>query len=288
MVNFRFSAFADEYSSSFDEQIKGLLLNNVRMIEVRGVDGKNISDLTLCEAKAIAEKLKAAGIGVSAIGSPIGKIEIIDDMDAHIEKLRNTCEIAKILGTDRIRMFSFRIPNGQYAEYRDEVMARMKRMLDVADEYGVTLCHENEKGIYGDSPDRCLELITEFKGRLACIFDPANFIQCGEQPYPDCYNKLGEHIIYMHIKDALTDGTVVPAGKGVGGIPEILRELSSKRTGELGLTLEPHLRVFDGLASLEAEGERTNVLGTFATAAEAFEAAVSNLRLCLPEGSAEL
>ena len=93
MVNFRFSAFADEYSSCFDEQIKGLLLNNVRMIEVRGVDGKNISDLTLCEAKAIAEKLKAAGIGVSAIGSPIGKIEITDDRILHKRALLLVAEL---------------------------------------------------------------------------------------------------------------------------------------------------------------------------------------------------
>jgi len=288
MVNFRFSAFADEYSSVFDEQIKGLLDNNIHMIEVRGVDGKNVSDLTAEEANVVRAKLDAAGIGVSAIGSPIGKISITDDMDEHIAKLRNTCEVAKILGTDRIRMFSFRIPNGEYEKYRDEVMARMGRMLDVADEYGIRLCHENEKGIYGDAPDRCLELLTVFEGRLEGIFDPANFIQCGETPFEDCYNKLKDHILYMHIKDAVADGTVVPAGKGIGGIPQILKDLAENRCGEMILTIEPHLRVFAGLAELEAEGERTNVLGTFETAADAFAAAASSLRLCIPEGSEQL
>lgn len=281
---FRFSAFSDEYSSKLDEQIEGLTINKVRMTELRGVDGINVSSLSLVQASETHKKLEASGISVSAIGSPIGKIRIDEDMNAHLTKLRNTCEVANILETSRIRMFSFYIPDGKYEESKNEVIDRIGRMLDVADEYGVDLCHENEKGIYGDTPERCLELLDEFDGRLGCVFDPANFIQCGCTPFEHCYNLLKKHITYMHIKDALSNGTVVPAGRGVGCIPELLAVINREFSGEFILTLEPHLNVFAGLDDLEG-GHKSKVGNTFATASEAFECAVTSLRECMPRNS---
>lgn len=281
MVKFRLSAFSDEYSASLDEQIEGLILNKVRMTEVRGVDGINVSDLTPLQAAEAHRKLESAGISVSAIGSPIGKIQITDNMDEHLDKLKNTCEIAAVMQTPRIRMFSFYIPDGKYEEYRNEVIDRIGQMLDVADDYGVKLCHENEKGIYGDTPERCRELLAEFDGRMGCVFDPANFIQCGCQPFEHSYNLLKTYITYMHIKDAVKNGTIVPAGRGVGCIPELLTVINLAHQGEFILTLEPHLRVFAGLVQLEG-GPRTALGNAYATSAEAFAAAVTNLRMCIP------
>ena len=287
MVRFRISAFSDEYSSALDEQIEGLTVNRVRMTELRGVDGTNVSDLTPAEAAEVKRKLDANGISVSAVGSPIGKIKITDPMEPHLDKLKNTCELANVLGTQRIRMFSFYIPDGQYAEYRDEVIDRIGRMLDVADGYGVQLCHENEKGIYGDLPERCLELLTAFSGRLGCVFDPANFVQCGANPFPDAFNLLKHRITYMHIKDALSNGTIVPSGMGVGGIPELLALVNFERSGDFVLTVEPHLKVFAGLDKLEG-GPRTALGNAYETSAEAFAAAVEHLRWCLPRTSESL
>ena len=281
MVKFRLSAFSDEYSASLDEQIEGLILNKVRMTELRGVDGINVSDLTPIQAADVHRKLESSGISVSAIGSPIGKIKITDNMDEHLDKLKNTCEIAGIMQTSRIRMFSFYIPDGKYEEYRGEVIDRIGRMLDVADEYGVKLCHENEKGIYGDTPERCRELLAEFDGRMGCVFDPANFIQCGCEPFEHSYNLLKTYITYMHIKDAAANGTIVPAGRGVGCIPELLAVINRAHEGEFILTLEPHLRVFAGLDKLEG-GPRTALSNAYATSADAFEAAFTNLRWCIP------
>ena len=279
MVKYRFSAFADEYSPVFDEQIEGLLANKVRMIEPRSIDGINVSDLTPIQAADVHKKLESAGISVSAIGSPLGKIKITDSMEEHIEKVKNTCEVAGILQTQKIRMFSFYIPDRQYAEYRNEVIDRIGIMLDIADEYGVKMCHENERGIYGDNADRCLELLKEFDGRLGCVFDPANFIICGVEPFPYAYELLKTHITYMHIKDALRNGTIVPAGQGIGGFPELLAVINKVHTGDFILTVEPHLRVFAGLDKL---GNETKVANAYPTAAEAFSAAITNLRYCIP------
>ena len=273
MVRFRISAFSDEYSPSLDEQIEGLVANRVKMTELRGVDGTNVSD--------VKRKLDAHGISVSAVGSPIGKISITDPMEPHLDKLKNTCEVARRLGTSRIRMFSFYIPAGKHEECRGEVIDRMGRMLEVGESYNVFLCHENEKGIWGDTPERCRDLLYAFEGRLGCVFDPANFVQCGCEPFEHGFNLLKHYLTYMHIKDALPNGTVVPSGMGAGGVPETLAMINALFTGDFVVTLEPHLRVFAGLEALE-NGQKSVVGSTYPTAAEAFAAAAEHLRWCMP------
>ena len=285
MAIFTLSAFADEYSPIFDEQIKGLRANGMHLIELRGIDEINISDLSDEKAREVKAKLDVAGIGISALGSPIGKIRIDEDFEAHKAKLRRTCEIAGILGAKRIRMFSFFMPEdcADVSVYREEVMARMGAMLDIAEEYGVQLCHENEKGIYGDTPERCLELLRAFPGRLGCVFDPANFIQVGAKPFPDAYMALEKHVTYVHIKDCAASGTIVLPGYGVGGIPEMFAYLNRTVCGEIVVTMEPHLKTFAGLSALEGN-EKTKISdNVFATNEEAFTAAADSMKMCMPK-----
>ncbi len=277
MAEFILSAFADEYSPNFDEQLEGLKKNGVGFMEIRGVDGKNISDLDEATLKVVKEKLDKAGIGISSIGSPIGKIKTSDPFEPHLDKLRNCIRAAKILGTKNIRIFSFYMPEGvTREEARPEVMKRLAAMLEIAKAEGVTLCHENEKGIYGDSPETCLDIQKEFGGEIKLIFDPANFIECGYEPYPHGFELIGDRIYYMHIKDADENHKIAPAGKGIGRIPDIIRELD-KREGKLFLTVEPHLRVFKGLEALETD-EKTKMPNTYATSYEAFGAAVDAIK----------
>ena len=283
MAELKLSAFADEYADDFAEQLSAMRHFGIDHIELRHVDKKNVSVLTVGEVKEAKEKLDFYGIGVSAIGSPIGKIKITDPMEPHLDKLKQTCETAEILGTRRIRMFSFYIPDGKYEESRNEVIDRMGQMLDVADQFGMHLCHENEKGIYGDIAERCLDLLKSTDGRLGCVFDPANFIQSGCEPFPHAFNMLKHHITYMHIKDAVRNGTIVVPGHGIGCLPEIMALLNKSTNGEIILTVEPHLRVFAGLDALESGTENHSTIGnTFATAEEAFGTAITWTRYCLP------
>ena len=272
MANFRLSAFADEYSPELDRQLEGLRSFGIDMIELRGVDGKNVSELTAAEAREVKRKLDAAGITLSAVGSPLGKVDIDGDIAAHLELTKRVSETANILGCKRVRGFSFYKTGGK----RTAVIDALGKMLDICADAGVLYCHENEKNIYGDTAERCLDLKETFGDRIGVVFDHANFIQCGVEPYPHAFGMLGEHITYMHIKDADADGTVAPAGEGIGRIAETLSELD-RREGELILTLEPHLRVFSGLDALEG-GEKTKLRGTYATSKEAFAAAVAALR----------
>ena len=255
MGKFIISGFADEIAPELDKQMTALKKLGIGFAELRGIDGKNVSDYTAEKMKTVKKRLDKGGIRVSSIGSPIGKIGIDDDFDAHMKKLENTIELAKILETENIRVFSFYIPNGETAEkYRDEVLRRMEKMTAAAKRAGVRLLHENEKGIYGDTAKRCADILESVgSDSLAAVFDPANFVQCGQKTYPDAYKMLKPYITYMHIKDAKSDGSVVPAGSGCGEVEKIISALDA--AGYEGfLSLEPHLADFAGFAELEKDG----------------------------------
>ena len=256
----RIFAFADEASPSIDLQIAAMKRNGLQGLEIRNVDGENVSNISLEKAKEVLGKMKDAGLVVWSIGSPIGKIDIEkDDYPAHLEKLRHTIEIAQALESENIRLFSFYIPKDKKPEdFRQQVIDRMGEMARIAEGSGVTLCHENEKGIYGDAAPRCAELHRALPA-LKAVFDPANFIQSGVTTYPDAFELLKKHIRYMHVKDALMEnGQVRPAGYGDAGLDKILSGLD-KMGFEGFLSLEPHLGSFQGFAELEP-ASKTNMM----------------------------
>lgn len=276
MSSFILNAFADESSPLIDEQVLALKRNGLNGLEVRGVDGENVGVISLCKAKEVRNKLEAEGLNVWSIGSRLGKIKITDPFEAHLDEFKHTLEIADVMGAGYIRMFSFYMPNGEDpANYRDAVMERLSVFVETAKGSGIKLCHENEKGIYGDIAARCLDIAKTFP-ELGCIFDPANYIQCGQDTL-EGWEMLEKYITYMHIKDALPDGSVVPAGKGAGNLKALLGKY--KAIGGKGLTVEPHLTVFKGLAGLEREGEKS-VVGKYEypTKEAAFDAAITALR----------
>ena len=250
-------AFADEASANIDEQIKAMKENKLDGLEIRNVDGVNISRITKEKAKEVRKKLDDAGLRVWTIGSPIGKIDIEkDDFALHTEKFRHTLELADILGAENIRLFSFFTPAENRGSYKDKVIERLGAFCEIAKGSGITPCHENEKGIYGDIPERCLE-IHKALPEMKAIFDPANYVQC-EVDTLKAWEMIKPYVKYLHIKDALADGKVVPAGKGIGNVKFILDDYI--RNGGDSVTVEPHLTVFDGLKALEKEGD-TSVVG---------------------------
>lgn len=255
--NLLISGFSDEISSDFDTQLEVVAELGMRYISLRGIDGKNIGDFTVEEVKeSVQPRLQQAGIGVSSIGSPIGKVFINDDEGFAKQKtmLDTLCQIANLLECKFIRIFSFYIPKDEDADnYRDEVISKIKEFAAIADQYDVILLHENEKDIYGDIGRRCHEILKEVgSAHFKAIFDFANFVQCGEDTQ-ECYDLLKDEVVYIHIKDAVTtESQNVVCGTGEGKIPEILAQ--AIQSGYKGfLTLEPHLVRFDSLKDLELE-----------------------------------
>jgi sugar phosphate isomerase/epimerase len=241
----RISAFADEISADLDEQIAVLRGEGIGHLDLRGVWGTNVLDLSDAQVAQIRQALSAAGIWVSAIGSPIGKVPIDGDFDQHVHHFERAITLARSFETPYIRIFSFYPPTGAEganpAEWRDEVLRRLRELTARARAANVTLLHENEKDIYGDTIERCVDLLRSIDDpHFAAILDPANFIQCGQVPYPDGYEAVAPWLRYMHVKDALWDGTVTVAGEGAGTWPALLVRL--REAGYDGFfSLEPHL-----------------------------------------------
>ena len=275
------SGFADEIASPLEKQIEVLKKLGVCYIEMRGVNGKSLVEHTLDEVKEIKKQLDGQGIKISSVGSPIGKILITDDFEEHFELYKKTVEIAKILETPYIRMFSFYIPQGEDpGKYRDEVFRRMKMFVDYAEKENVVLLHENETDIYGDVASRCLDLMENFScENFKAVFDFANFIQCGQETL-EAYEMMKPYVVYIHVKDAIAQtGQVVPAGHGDGKVKEILKKLFGD--GYQGfLSLEPHLAMFNGFGALEkGDGEEKAQM----TGEEAYTMAYMALKKILEE-----
>lgn len=250
MAKLTLSAFADEYADGLKEQCQALNGFGIGYIELRGVDGKNVSALTqaeVCEAKKV---LSDYGIKVSSIGSPLGKIKIDGDTAAHLDTAKRVFETANELNAGRIRMFSFYLPeNKTREECRGQVFDELGKLVVLSEEYGVKLCHENEALIYGESPEKCLEIMKYFDGRIHCVLDMGNFVLDGYNPM-DAYKTLLPYIEYFHIKDSLYAGAIVPAGKGEAQIKEILNAYKDSDKKDTFITLEPHLQTFSGLNAL--------------------------------------
>ncbi len=250
------SGFSDEISPDFDEQLSTVKQLGMNYISLRNADGKNIAEYSVDEAKEkLLPRLQSAGVSVSSIGSPIGKVDINDPEGyaKQLAQLGNLCQMCKLFDCAYIRVFSFFVPHGEHGLYRDEVIKRMKRFSEIASAYDVTLIHENEKDIYGETGERCLDIMESVNSTyLKLAFDFANFVQCGEDPV-ECWALLKDHVAYIHIKDAIRASKEnVLCGTGEGRISEILKQ--AVEGGYKGfLTLEPHLVLFSGLQALEKE-----------------------------------
>jgi 3-dehydroshikimate dehydratase len=248
----RLSAFADEISADLNEQIEVIHSQHVHCIDLRGVWNTNVLDLNDQQVMEIKQRLDAQGVGVSAIASPIGKTPIDTSFEEHLQRFQRAIALAQIFHTPFIRIFSFYPPIAEGeandrkgsvdpAMWRNEVLRRLRELTRLARDANLILLHENEKDIYGDTIARCIDLLQNINDpHFQAIFDPANFIQCEQTPYPDAYQALRPWLRYIHVKDALADGTVVAAGEGMARWLEILQQLHSDNYDGF-FSLEPHL-----------------------------------------------
>lgn len=256
----RLSAFADEISPDLDEQVAVLHSESIHYIELRSVWGINVLDLSDEQVTRVKHTLYEHGIGVSAIASPIGKVSITSSFTTHLQRFERAMLLAHIFQTPYIRLFSFYPPDTTPTEahnpaaWRDEVLQRLHTMTERARDEKIILLHGNEKDIYGDTIAHCVDLLQNNDNEhFLAILDPANFIQCQQTPYPTAYEALRPWLRYVHVKDALPDGTVVAAGEGSTQWPALLQRLHAD--GYDGyFSLEPHLATagqFSGFSGQE-------------------------------------
>jgi 3-dehydroshikimate dehydratase len=270
---FTLSGFADEISPDLIEQIRVLGQLKIRYLELRGVWGKNILALDDPEVALVQQSLRHNNIQVSAIGSPIGKIKIDDPFEPHLVSFQRALDVASLFRAPYIRIFSFYVPTGEATRYRGEVMARLSALLQMAKGLPVTLLHENESGIYGDTPVRCRDIHeTLASSQLRATFDPANFVMNDIHPFTDAYPLLAEWIEYLHIKDGLmSEHRVVPAGQGDGQIRELVFALKARGYNGFA-SLEPHLAAAGALSGFSGPELFSQAVGAFRSVLAAADA----------------
>jgi len=264
------SGFADEIAADLEIQLDTLDRLGIDHLDLRSVENTNVLEFTDEQVARVRSALDERGIGVTSIGSPIGKVGIEEPFEPHFERFETALERADQFDAPYVRLFSYYLPEGDApGDHREEVMQRTRRTVERAEEAGVVLLHENEKDIYGDTPARCRDLLTTIDSpNFRAIFDPANFLEIGVDPYPDALLDLVEYVEQLHVKDARKGerGGIEPAGEGDGAIPETLAAL--------------HRRGFRGPASLEPHLAHAGEAGGF-SGPEAYEVAAGALRDCL-------
>ena len=265
----RLSAFADEASVDLVGQVKALQRNGFTHLEIRGVDGENIKDISYSKIKEIRTLLDENGIKTWSIGSPIGKDKVDNNFDKQVDDFKRLCEYAQMLGCQRIRMFSF------YSKEEGIVLDRLNSFCEAAPKE-IIMCHENEKGIFGDDYESCLKIHKNLP-RIKAVFDPANFVQCDVDTLK-AWEVLAPYVDYLHIKDALQDKRVVRAGYGIGNVEQIIKMYAMQ--GGQTVTLEPHLMEFSGLSKLE-NGESLSRIPIYDNTDQAFDAGADALKAIL-------
>lgn len=239
------SAFADEISPDLETQIEVLRSENIHFVDFRSAWNTNVLDLTDEQVMQAKELLNGKGIQVAAIGSPIGKVPVDTPFEEYMQRFERALAVAEMFGTRYIRIFSFYPSSDQpdTVAHREKVLHFLHEMTERSSAAQVTLLHENEKGIYGDTIARNAELLQSVDHpNFRAAFDPANYLQCQQVPYPDAYEAVRPWLGYVHVKDVAPDGTLVVAGEGAARWRELLQRL--RDDGYSGyLALEPHLAI---------------------------------------------
>jgi sugar phosphate isomerase/epimerase len=241
------SAFADEVSDDFSQQVRFLVAEKIGHIEIRFVNRKNVMDLSDTELREVKQMLADHGLGVSAIGSPIGKVKIDEPFTPHLDRFKHAIELAAFFEAPFIRVFSYYPPEGQRVEdHRSEVLERMGRQVELLENTDAVMVHENETGIYGSSAESCVDIVSSIDSpKLRLAYDPGNFVwgQKIANNVETCWPLMRPYVAHVHIKDWKLGGEKVGAmpGEGDGQIRELLAALAEMDYRGF-LTMEPHLK----------------------------------------------
>lgn len=285
------SAFADEAGESCEAQIAALQRAGLKQIDLRGIDGFNISVLPLDKAEIIRQKLDAAGITVGMFGSPLGKIDIADDFAIDLNKLRHLGQISEILGCRSVRIFSyFNKANASKDKWQEESLSRLRRLRDLAVDLSLTLYHENEAHIFGDKSQDVAVIAKELRGPTAngpfrMIYDFDNYNRTGQDGW-SIWLEQRDTVDAFHLKDSNAAGAHVPIGEGSTSARKILADALSR--GWAGpLSLEPHLKHSKAVMATGPSGE-ANVAFASLSEADCFHAAAKAALALLGELKAPL
>jgi len=226
----------DEVDFDLDRTLKsfypkyGLKWAEIREISFDGKRNYVYRDASPSQLKKIWQQLDNAGVKVSVLDTGVYKIALpgttlagsnakdlhaaTGDYGRQLENLKRAADAAHALGTDRLRIFTFkRVVNPD--EIFDRIVDELHKALVVAKQQDVTLVVENEFDCNtgtGSETGKLFRAIAD--RRLMHNWDPGNCDEAGEQPFPKAWDMLDHsRISHIHLKDS-TGKSWKPIGGG--------------------------------------------------------------------------
>jgi sugar phosphate isomerase/epimerase len=259
-----YTGFADEAAEGIAGQTRAIQDLGWSHIELRSVDGKNITDISDDAFKEVVDTLGQAQISVNAFGSTIcnwGK-SVLEPMDVNLQEAERAIPRMKALGTRYIRIMSFGIlhdrdPEDQFFEKRVE---SVQQIVDMFAAEGLVALHENCANYGGMGWQFTKRLLDHVHG-LRLIYDTANSAtsldRSKPKPYPvqtswEFYKHIKPYIEHVHIKDGIfkgekpgevfEDASYVWPGEGDADVRRIVKDLLCSGYDK-GFSIEPHMSV---------------------------------------------
>lgn len=282
------SGFADEASSTKlpGEQFAAMAALGLRRCTLRFVDMgngvKNAMGLTKPEVKQLKKQLDAFGLEVATLGSPIGKVKLLDVEDGTANQytpfkkylkgdVAKSCELSNALGTKLVRGFSFYHPKGtEPEEHLSQTIDQLGQIAEACADADLLFGLEVEANLVGQTGELLKKIHKKVNHpALVLIYDVGNLITQGYTPDETFaeYEAMKAGLGWIHIKDyrpikSSTRGGHIdeealceyrPVSRGSGVYERVLRDLAEssgpvmKRMKKAGLPgvlldLEPHVR----------------------------------------------
>jgi len=248
----KLGVFSDEVSQDLERAIALANEFGLNGLEIRSVWNRPPDKLTDDDARRIRSALDEAHLECYSIAAPFFKCELRseEEYNRHLDILRRCIRLAKTLGTNNVRGFTFwRKPSPTFEEARDDIIRKFREPVSIIEEEGIYLLIENESSTYVASGVKLRALIEDIGSpNVRVAWDPCNclFDRACEPPFPDAYEAVKDLIRLVHVKDAVRvdDDRIaehVPVGDGHAGLRQLFSRL--KRDGYSGyLSLETHWR----------------------------------------------
>jgi len=241
-----FSGIADEAGSTIEQQLEVHQELGWEYIELRMIEGENITRLNDEKFEQIVSKLLKTGIKVSCFASKIGdwSRRIGNPFEEDVRDLQVAIPRMQRLGTQYIRVMSWPNDGWEEADWEREALRRMGELVRIAEKAKIILAHENCSG-WGGRPQTCRELVETINSPcLKVLYDTGNPAVEGYDSW-QFYQAVKNYIAYLHIKDALNKDSsgkekYTFPGEGDGKVKEVLGNLLF--SGYDGfISIEPHL-----------------------------------------------
>jgi L-ribulose-5-phosphate 3-epimerase len=258
----RLAAITDEFSPNLEVALTAMSSIGMTGVELRVIGGKNIVDVDDAEVAQINEAVKARGMNVISIASPVLKCVLPDapPPDSRLQQdifgsaftfedqprlARRALEIARMTGAGIVRVFSY-WRTVEPAECFDRVASALEGLARLAENEGVVIGLENEAACnVGTASETARVLAAVDHPGLKALWDPANALILGENPFPDGYRALPQdRIVHVHAKDCRVSDHKPEWGPiGEMGIDWVGQIGALKRDGYRGwISLETHWR----------------------------------------------